>query len=880
MAVFLLPAVVQAQESDTISVPVRDSISVDTLAKPTVIKPKRKPKSSSGIDKKIERTATDSVTMDLENNLMTYYGNAEVKYGDITITAAVMEFNMKTQVVKAFGRQDSLGIWHDRPHFTQGSEVIDADELRFNFNTQKGTITKVFTTQNEGFIHGEYIKKLDDGSMNVKGGSFTTCDLREHPHFEFRFNKGRVIPDDVIVTGPIFLTIAEVPLPIGLPFAILPNKKGQTSGFIMPSYGESTTQGFYLQDGGWYWILNDNMDLQLLGTIYIRGSWGINPIFRYVQRYKHSGTFNLAVNHNVIGTQGASDYYKGSGFKVMWTHKQDPKARPNSSFSASVNMISPNYNKYNAKTTSDYLSNEFQSSIAYQTNIAQKVFITLNGNQSQNTLNHKINITLPSLTMTVNRFYPLKNVGQQGKKHWYKDFNLNYSMNAKNVINMADSLFFPSFDTPNWGNAFGDYWNTNWMTNMQNGIQHKVSANLPIRLLKHFNWTNTFNFTDRMYFDSQTKEWIPQTVVGGDTIAAHLQTTTDRGFSNLMNFDVSSNLTTKIYGIKYFKRGPLRAIRHVFTPTIGFSYTPDFSTDFWHCYSYYLDQNGEQVLYNRFANGIYGSPGQAESGQITYNFGNNLEIKVPSKNDTITGLKTVKLIESLTFSGNYDLAKDSLNFSYLNVSGRTTLFKKLSLQYSSIWDPYAISQGNVRINQLEAMRSGRLFNKKSSTWNFSLNYTLNNETFKQKQKENIKKLPPQPVGSSEEEYFDIINNFSDYIDWTTPWRLTLTYNLRYSTNVNYLNFVGTPDNQIVQTLSATGEITPTPNWKVTFQTGWDFNTNKLSYTSLGFYRDLHCFEMSFNWIPIGNYKSWNFQINVKAEMLKDLKLTKKKGYLD
>jgi len=818
--------------------------------------------------------------MDLDSNKVYYYGNAEVKYDDITISAAVMEFDMKNQTVKAYGRQDSLGVWQDRPHFTQGSDSYDADEMMFNFNTQKGVITKVFTAQSEGYIHGDHIKRMSDGSLNMKGASFTTCDKRDHPHFEFRFNKGRLIPDDVIVTGPIFITIEEVPLPIGLPFALLPNKKGQTSGLIMPSYGESTTQGFYLQDGGWYFVLNDRMDLQLLGTIYIRGSWGLNPIFRYVERYKHSGTFNLAVNHNVVGTQGASDYYKGTGYKIMWTHKQDPKARPNSSFSASVNMISPNYNKYNAKTTSDYLSNEFQSSIAYQTNIAQKLFITINGNQSQNTLNHKISMTLPSLTMTVNRFYPLKNVGKQGKKHWYKDFNLNYALNAKNVINMADSLFFPSLDTPQWGTAFGDYWNNNWLTNMQNGIQQKVSANLPVKLLRYFTWTSSFNFTDRMYFDSETKEWIPETVVDGDTIAAHLQTNTVRGFGNTMNFDVNSRLTTKIYGIKYFKRGYLRAVRHVFTPTIGFSYTPDFSTEFWNYYDYYLNADGERVLYNRFAKGIFGSPGQTESGQITYDFGNNLEIKVRSKSDTVTGMKTVKLIESLSLSGNYDLSKDSLNFSYLSVSGRTTLFKKLNIQYSSIWDPYAIMEGNTRINQLEILRSGRPFNKKSSTWNFSLSYSLSNDTFKKKQKDNKPTLPPQPVESSEEEYFDIINNFGNYVDWTTPWRLTLSYQLRYSNNVNYLNFVGTPNNKTVQTLGATGEITPTPNWKVTFQTGWDFTTNKLSYTSLGFYRDLHCFEMSFNWIPIGNYKSWNFQINVKAQMLKDLKLTKKKGYLD
>ena len=381
------------------------------------------------------------------------------------------------------------------------------------------------------------------------------------------------------------------------------------------------------------------------------------------------------------------------------------------------------------------------------------------------------------------------------------------------------------------------------------------------------------NLNDRMYLQYYEKDWAIDTAGVG-----YVKTDTINQFSNVFSYDMSSNITTKLYGMLRFKRGPIRAIRHVFTPTVGFSFNPDFSESFWNYYSYYTDGNGVEQKYAYNQGSIYGTaPGQ-KSGRITFNLSNNLEMKVPSKKDTVTGLKKIVLIESLTLSGNYDIAKDSLNWSYLSVSGRTTLFKNFTIQYASMWDPYVLdSTGTKQLNKYEWDVNKRLFRKKSVAWNFSASYTLNNQTFKKDKKTEKKRTTDL---ASEQELEDINNNPDDYIDWSTTWSLSLSYNLRLTNTPSYINYVTHDYRTTVQTLGLTGSINLTPKWKLSAQTGWDFETKKISYTSLTVYRDLHCWEMRFNVIPYGTYKSWNFQINIKASALQDLKLTKKKDYRD
>ena len=384
-----------------------------------------------------------------------------------------------------------------------------------------------------------------------------------------------------------------------------------------------------------------------------------------------------------------------------------------------------------------------------------------------------------------------------------------------------------------------------------------------------------------MYFRYFEKEWVNDSTMPN---GGYLKTDTINQFRNVFSFDVSSSLTTKLYGQVNFKKGPIRAIRHVFTPSIGISYNPDFSKDFWNYYDTYYDANGIEQLYSMFQGNMYGVPPSGKAGRINYSFGNNLEIKVPSRKDTITGVKKVKIIEDLTFSGSYDIAKDSLNFSYLSVNGRTTLFKNLSVRYSSIWDPYILdSTGRKQLNQFEWDVNKRLFRKNSVSWNFSLSYSLNNDTFK-KNKSGLRNGATRQFESSplasEQEMHDIRSNPEDYVDWTTQWSLSLSYNLTLSNNYSYINYILNDNRKVIQTLGVNGNVNLSPKWKVSVQTGWDFELKKLSYTSFTIYRDLHCWEMRFNWIPLGTYKSWNFTINVKAAALQDLKLTKKKDYRD
>ena len=862
---------------------------ISTLSDSTQVKhpmPSRRPtprnKKESPFEVQVVRSAVDSVIQDMSQKVIHYYGKAVVKYDDITLEANYLKFDLNTNIVYAAGLPDSVGKLQGSPIFTQGETKFEAMEMSYNFQTKKGIIHKVWSEESGGYIHGEKIKRMEDNTINIQSGGFTTCNLKDHPHFQFRFNKAKIIPDNMIVTGPVYVTIQDVPLPIGLPFAIFPNTKGQKSGIIVPTYGESANRGFYLENGGYYWAINEHYDFQLLGDIYTRGSWALKPTFRYNQRYKHNGSLALGFAVNKIGDEGAADYDKSTDFKVKWTHKQDPKAHPRHSFSADVNIISSNFNKYNATTSNEYLSNTFKSSIAYQTNFAGKVYLTLNASHSQNTLTKQVTVSLPEMTLTVNRFYPLQKLKNsngklKGLNKQLSNLNLSYTMNAKNYVSGVDTLLFPHA----WYENLSDWFN-NLQQYTQNGVKHTIPVNLPIKLFKHFTWTNSATFNDYMYFKHIEKFWHPT-----DSL---MHTDTINRFSNLVDFNLSSNITTKIYGMARFSKGPIRAVRHVFTPTIGISYRPDFSDPKWNVYNNYVDQNGEIQTYNMFMNALYGTPSQNKSGLLTYNFSNTLDIKVPSRSDTITGLKNVTLLEALSFSGNYDLTKDSLNFSYMSVSGRTTLFKKLKITYSSVWDPYVVDSMGRRVNRFEVIENHRLFHKNSSAWNFSLSWSFSQNDLKKWQGKDNKtptsfedEITRRAHGSefvTDGELDDILGNPKSYIDWNTPWSLTLSYNLRRSTNITYSAFMGIPNNQVVQTLSVNGDVSLSPKWKVNFSTGWDFTNHGLSYTSLNIYRDLHCWEMRFNWIPIGNYKSWNFTINVKAQALQDLKLTKKKDYRD
>ncbi len=842
----------------------------DTLTNVDTLKVQAPAKDTTGKNLKLEydlvRHADDSIVQDLKNKKVYLYGNAEITYGNIDLKAAFISVDFNNNTVFAKGIKDSTGKVQGVPEFKQGDEVFDAKTIRYDFVTKKGIIHSVTTKQSEGFLHGKMVKRMPDNSINVKNGEFTTCDLPD-PHYAFRFHKARVIPGKVIITGPVYMEVEGIPLPIALPFGIFPNNPKRTSGLILPSYGESTSQGFYLQGGGYFWNINPKMTLKITGKIYTGGSWAVSPIFTYKNRYKYSGTFSLGLAQNVISTKGSPDYQNSHDFHIQWSHQQDAKARPNSTFSASVNIYSSNYVKYTAVSSNTYLSNTFSSSISYQRNWGNNFQLSLTSNYTQNTQTHSVQLVLPNVTFNVNTFYPFRKENSI-KKGLLDGLSISYNMQAENSINTTDSTIFSN-------QSFRD---------MQNGIVQHIPISLPLKVLKYFTLSNSINITDRVYSSSLRTRWVNDSIIINNVAyPSYAKTDTVPGLNNEMDFSLSSSLSTKIYGMLKFKKGPIRAIRHVVTPSVGFSYLPDFSKSFWGYVGHYNDSTGRRITYSRYEGYLWGAPPMRKQGNLTFSISNSLEIKVPSKKDTVTGLKKIPLIQNFTISGNYNLAADSLGMSNISLSGRTTLWKGLTVQYNGLLDPYAVDSLGRDINKTEWQVNRKLFRMKNSAWNVSFNFKLSQDDFKKKTKQTQGSISDSTEASAtppKQSQFGLQNPSGQPVDWKVPWSMSLNYQFTYSNVKNFINYAWTPKKTLIQTLGFHGQVSLTRNWKFSFNSGWDFTNNQLSYTSVNIYRNLHCWEMSFSWIPLGVRKSWNFTIQIKAGMLKDFRLTKQKSFLE
>ncbi len=834
----------------------KDTIATDSV----IITPQRSSKALSSL---VEYSSTDSIRFDIQAQKVYLFGEAEINYEKINLKSEYIEIDFTRSELYAKGLPDSTGKVIGTPVFEEGGKTFNSKEMSYNFDTKQGLIKHVITQEGEGFIHGNIIKKMSNDIIYIQGGKYTTCNL-DHPHFEFRFNKSKVIPNDKIITGPAFLVIEDVPTPLSIPFGLFPNNKGQTSGIFVPTWGNSANRGYFFENGGYYWAINDYLDLQLRGDIYTRGSWAIKTATRYKKRYKYNGGVSINYAKNIIGEEGSSDYSKSTDFSFRWAHKQDPKARPNSRFNSNVNIVSNNYNKYNPSNTNNYLSNTFQSSVSYSTNWKNKYFLTTNLNHSQNTLNKTINFTLPEFSFSVSRFYPLRKKERVGQQKWYENLSVDYRMNFKNQIETYDSLLFEP----------------ETMEKFRNGMKHNVNVSVPLKIFKFLNMTNSFSYSERWYIQTYDKRWTNDTLFNAnDTIVGYVKTDTIFGFQTARDFNFSSSISTRLYGIVQFKKFPIRAIRHVISPRIGFSYHPDFGTPQWGYYQYYVDGSSNVLKYSRFQGTIFGGPPDGISGRINFGISNNLEMKVRSRKDTITGMKKVVLIEDLSISSSYDLAKDSLNLAPISISGRTTLFKKLKIQYSSIWDPYVVDENGRNLNKFEWTENRRLLRFKNATWNFSMSYRLSSRELKKESAtdQDTKEKKESDQGTFEE--LEEINAFpEDYVDFDNPWSVNFSYSLRHS--IKYDPLTDSRDITTVQTLSFSGDINITPKWKFAFRSGYDFENNEFSYTSVDIYRDLHCWEMRFGWIPIGFRKSWNFTINVKSTILQDLKLSRKKDFRD
>lgn len=841
------------QQADTLSVvPAADTVGKDT----TIVK-----KAKQRLESRVEYLAKDSIRFEMKEKNVILFNSADLKYQDIELKADYVVINFPKNTVYATGVKDTTGKETGIPEFTQGDQKFRSKVITYNYQTKKGYIQQVVTQQDEGYLQGKIIKKEPDNTVYIKNGWYTTCSNEEHPHFDFRFGKAKVIPGKSIITGPAHMTIAEVPTPLFVPFGYFPNKKGQRSGILLPAYGESENRGFFLENGGYYWAINDYMDLKIIGDIYSRGSYALKPVFSYKYRYHYSGTLNLSYALNRTGVSGTSSFTKEKDYRIMWTHTQDRKARPRSTFSANVNIQSRNFNKYNISSTPDqYLTNTLQSSVNYSTNFGGKVFLNLNFNHNQNTLEKTMTINFPQVSLSVNQMYPFRNPERAGKARWYDKISMRYNLDMQNQYDTYDTCLF----------------NPGWTKMLQNGIKHSLPISGTWNIMKYLNFSNSLNLNDRMYLSTIRNRYIDQVISNGDTVPGYYQTDTVYGFSNAFDFSYTTSLSTRLYGMYQFKGGPVKAVRHMMTPSASFSYTPDFSSPFW---GYYKDIENDTAAtpgrYSIFQNGIYGGPSSARSGLVTLSLANNLEMKVRNRKDTVQNVKKISLIDNFTISTSYNIAKDSVNWSPIQMSGRTTIFKGLNVQYASLWDMYAHDAKGNRINRTEWEKSRRLLRLDNTSWNVGLNYSLSSGKGKKKQQE-VQQMSTRTDLSQAEE--DVIRYYDNYVDFDIPWNFNINYSFTYSKK--FISSTMNREENIVQTLGFNGQLNITPKWKVSVYTGWDFTNDELAYTRIDVYRDLHCWEMQFGWIPKGGHQMWTFSINVKASVLQDMKLSKKKNYWD
>ena len=835
VAVILCFNTQNAYSQDSLFVQKQDSLDLEKNKKKAVL------------DARIDYSAEDSLTFFLDNKDVFLYNKAKIDYDKMKLESGFMTVNFDTKTLFAEGVKDSTDTITQSPIFKEGNAEYKSKELKYNFDTKQGLISNVFTKESDGYLHGEKVKKKDDSTMYISSGMFTTCDNEDHPHFGISFSKAKAITDDKIVTGPAWFSLMEIPLPVGIPFAYFPFTDGKKSGFLMPSYGNAANRGYYLRNIGWYFAINDYIDLALRGDIYTNLSYALNISSSYVKRYKYRGSIEFRYEDNHTGLKNTPSYSSSSDFKFRWTHSQEAKSHPYRTFSANVNLVSSKFNQYTTNV-SDYFNNTTTSSIAFSTRFGSAWSFTANLGESYNINSGAISLDLPSMTLSSIQFYPFRKKKSSGKRKWYEDISFSYRANLINTIDTYDSLLTSS----------------DLIKNFRNGIMHSIPISSNVKILKHLNWTNSISYTERWYTNSISKTYNPETdLIDKDTIY---------GFIANRNANFTSSINTRLYGMFTFKKGFIKAVRHVINPSISFNYTPDFSEPSLGFYDFYTDKEGKRVYYSKTENGVFGSPPQGASGVISFSLGNNLEMKVPDKNDTVEGMRKIVLLEAFNISSGYDLARDSVNWQPLRLTARTTLFKKLLINFSAAYTPYVLDSNGVLTNQLLWDKERRLFKKQNAQWNLNMSWNLNSKSTHNQQSSDS-------YAPAEVQYSPFSNPneiLSEHVDFSIPWNLTLGVN--YSRLSSYIvSIAGYQTNQSA-TLTARGDLNLTEKWKIGFSSGYDFINKDFTYTSIDFYRDLHCWEMRMNWIPFGPRQGWNFSISVKAPMLQDLKYEKRNDF--
>lgn len=848
-----------------------DSLSTDSLANDSVPKKKK-----NGLTSVVDYQANDSIVF-TNGNEVYMYGKGVVQFDGMELNADQIEMNMDSSQVYAVGRPDTVGDIVGRPVFKDKSGEYESETMHYNFKTKKGYITNIVTQQGEGYLTGGQTKKMDNDEFYMKDGKYTTCDNHEHPHFYLQLTQAKVRPKKNIVTGPAYMVLADVPLPLAIPFGFFPFTEKYSSGIIMPTFGDELERGYYLRDGGYYFAINDYVDLALTGEIYTKGSWGVNARSAYIKRYKYSGNVDLSFITTITGDKGLPDYSKMKNFKVAWTHTQDTKNNPNMSLSASVNYTTSGYTRNDLN--SYYNANAFTENTKSSTvNMTYRVpnspwSFSATANVTQRTQDSTLNVSFPNLTISMGQVYPFKRKTVVGNERWYERIQLSYSGRFQNSILTKQDQILKSNLIKDW----------------RNGMYHNIPISATFNLFKYLNLTASFNFTDRMYSNKVMQDW--------DTQQARVVRDTVYGFYNVYNYYGSLSADTKLYGFytpwKIFG-DKVQAIRHIFTPTISFSAAPDFSASrygFWDSYSY-VNEYGETVTtkYSPFSNGVYGTVSQGRQGTVSFAVSNNLEMKVKSDRDS-TGVRKISLIENLSANMSYNMAADSMKWSNLNTSILIKLTKNFNLQMSAVWDTYTYQldrYGNpVRVNK-PRWTVGKGIGRLSSTGT-SFSYTFNNDTFKKKDKDSDSKntqqqrqqpnaLPTDPNSGDEEEEApgdsDVQFGPDGYSIWEIPWSLSINYSVNYgygTFNKKKMEYNG----RFTQNLSLSGNINLTKNWSFNFSASYDFDAKKIAYMNCNVTRDMHCWSMSASFVPVGPYKSYNFHISVKSSLLQDLKYDKR-----
>ncbi|WP_319509194.1 putative LPS assembly protein LptD [uncultured Draconibacterium sp.] len=820
------------------------------------------------IDAPIDYTAIDSMIVSLDGQKVYLYNQAKVTYQNIELEAYYIELDLNTKEIYAEGILDSVGEMTQKPLFKQGSEEYESETMRYNFETEKAFITKVVSAQGEGFIHSDRTKKIGEEVFITKDAKYTTCDA-DHPHFYLHLTKAKVVSNKKIITGPAYMVLEDFPIyfPI-LPFGYFPNSPTYSSGILIPKYGEEQNRGFFLRDGGYYWAASEYFDLAVQGDIYSKGSWGTRIKTNYKKRYKFGGNFGFEYAKNKYGEEGFESYSVGTQYKILWSHSQDAKANPNQTFSASVNISSSGYDKQNAYDMNDYLTTTKSSSISYSRKFENTPFnMSMNLRHSQNTKDSTMSLSLPEMTFSMAKIYPFRKKNRSGKIKFYEKFGLNYTANFKNSINAKEDEILSSSFATDW----------------KNGVRHNLPISFPsFNLFNHINFSPGISYNEKWYF----KKYNYNYEAGGEytgnpsSIPENVRIDTITGLNRIYDYAYSISASTNIYGM-YIPRNPdskIKGIRHKMTPSISFSYRPDFGAEH---YGYWqevqVDSAGNTRYFDTNLGGIYGgSPGRGESGAISFSLNNNLEMKKldtrdSTKTDEEQSYKKVKLIDNLSISSSYNLIADSLNLSVFNIRARTTV-AGVSINMGTTLDPYMVDENYRRIHKYAwNERSGIKKLGRVTRANLSFGMNFNSKDKKKdgnKEGENKEGAP----GPGEEVLPPI---YDDYIDFSMPWDFGFDYSLNYTgaTSTN-------PNGKVTQTLGLRGNISITDKWQMSAMTNFDIQEGEFALTSFRLNRDLHCWNMSFNFVPFGFRKSYSFTISASSSMLQDLKIQKQQSHYD